>query len=184
MEDRIAGGHKRSLHMAKVRKGGWTRTRRKRFLDMLAATCNVRIAVEAAGLAPGSAYALRRRDPIFAGLWKEALAIGYERLEETLLQRALEGVNAIEIDAAGEMILPAPRMDVGKAVGFQPGSGGSAKINSDAVQLAMLVLNRHRATVEGKGRPVGVRKHTSAEETDAALRKKLDALARQLKAEA
>lgn len=181
MEDRISGGNSRPLQKARVRKDGWTKMRRKRFLDSLASTCNVRIAIEAAGLAPSSAYALRRRDPAFAALWKEALTIGYERLEETLLQCALEGVNAIEIDVEGAVLLPEPGPGAGEHT-YQPGSGGSAKISSDAVQLAMLVLNRHRATVEGKGSPGGSRRRASSEETDAALRKKLDALARTLRA--
>ena len=62
-----------------------------------------------------------------------------------------------------------------------PGSGiDTTKLTSTDVQLALAVLNRHRATVEGRAsKPRGARRVTQ-EETDAALTRKLDALARKL----
>lgn len=191
MSESIAANRNRALQKRAVRHDGWTRARRQLFLDTLAGTCNVRIAIAATGLSVSTAYQLRRRDPAFAELWKEALTIGYERLEEALLQRALEGVNAIEIDAEAPMVLPHAAAGAGEREGadgaaaakaFQPGSGAGAgsKPGAPDVQLALLLLNRHRASVEGNGPGSGTRKRASSEETDAALRVKLDRLARQL----
>lgn len=182
MAERISGGVARPIQKARVRKDGWTKQRRQLFLDALAGTCNVRIAVEAAGLNPTSAYALRRRDPVFAALWRDALTIGYERLEEALLAHALEGVNALALRAEGDFQLPELVADPARVP--QPGSGASASATRQAVdvELALLLLNRHRANAEGAGTPAGTRRRASSEETDAALRKKLDAMARRLRA--
>ena len=84
----------------KVPAKGWTKAKRTRFLDTLAATAHVRMAAKAAEMGPQSAYKLRRRDPTFAALWDAAREQGYERLETALLARALgrdvDAVNAIE----------------------------------------------------------------------------------------
>jgi hypothetical protein len=90
----------------KVPAKGWTKAKRTRFLDTLAATAHVRMAAKAAGMGPQAAYKLRRRDPAFAALWAAALELGYERLETGLLARALgrdvDAINAIEPD--GEIV--------------------------------------------------------------------------------
>lgn len=187
MSERIAANCNRPLQKQAVRANGWTKERRKLFLDTLAQTCNVRMAIEAAGMSASTAYQLRRRDPAFADLWKEALTTGYERLEEALLRHALEGVNAIEIDRETPAALPQRKEACDGESGanaFQPGSGAraGAKPGPEEVQLALLLLNRHRASIEGKGPGSGTRKRASSEETDAALRAKLDRLARQLRA--
>lgn len=57
-----------------------------RFLLALAASANVRLAARAAGFASASFYARKRRNPGFAREWAEALAVGYERLQLTLLE--------------------------------------------------------------------------------------------------
>lgn len=174
MAERIAGARNRVVQKARVRKDGWTRERRRRFLAALAESCNVRLACDIAGLAPSSAYDLRRRDPAFAELWGEALAQGYDTLEAALLSHALIGVNAIAI---GE---PGPD-DAGDGVPAVPGSGFAPRsLNPASVQLALALLNRHRQGVDGK--PFRGRQRPTAAETDAALKKQLDALARQLNA--
>lgn len=64
---------------------------RKPFLAELAATSNVAASARAAGIATGTAYALRRTDPGFYRAWQEALCEGYDHLEMSLLQRLREG---------------------------------------------------------------------------------------------
>jgi hypothetical protein len=92
---RAAGG----ARMARVLATGWTKARRTRFLDHLAATGHVGMSAKAAGMDVSGAYALRRRDAAFAGLWEAALEIGFARLEAELLSKALgDGINAIEPD--------------------------------------------------------------------------------------
>ncbi len=82
----------------RMRTTGWTRERRQRFLDVLAASANVALAARAVGVGPGSAWALRKRDHVFAELFAEAMAQGYDALEGALLERARGGVNAIEVE--------------------------------------------------------------------------------------
>lgn len=86
----ILSGGKRP-RVRRPRGDGWTAARRRLFLDELAATCNVKAAVRAAGMKPSGVYKLRRRSAAFRALWAEALREGYARLELALLDRALNG---------------------------------------------------------------------------------------------
>lgn len=56
-----------------IRRDGWIAARRQRFLDCLAARCDVSRACQAVGLSRQSAYRLRARDPGFAAAWDGAL---------------------------------------------------------------------------------------------------------------
>ena len=172
MDQMITTCDRRPLQRQQIRSNGWTKARRQIFLDTLAATCNVRRAAAEAGMTPAGAYQLRRRDPGFDALWHDALAIGYQRLEESLLERTLESVNDIEIAAEAD--------GDGAIV---PGSGFSRRpLGSAEVQLVLSLLNRHRASVEGRGKPATARRRATPEEVDAKLTAKLDALAKRLKA--
>ena len=177
MSGKIDASARRPVQVKRVHDTGWTKAKRKRFLDVLAGSCNVRIAAAAVGMGTVGAYRLRRRDPAFAELWKEALSTGYEVLEEALLHRALVGVNAIEIEPALDAIELADS-DGGPV---RPASGFVGKPATQDVQLALTVLNRHRATVEGM-RTLPAGRRPTEEETNAALRKQLDILARKLRA--
>lgn len=201
MDGQIGGGNNRVLQVTRTRKDGWTKAKRKTFLDALAATCNVKHAAREAGMSTTGLYMLRSRDPAFAELWREAMATGYERLEELLLTRALTGVNALVIgedaeggaeDGAAPVTLaggegldgaePAARA-YPKASGFRPATGLSAARGLPVdLQLAMYLVNRHRAVVEGRTPHPRGRRPATQEETDAALATKLDTLERRLKA--
>jgi hypothetical protein len=61
------------------------------FLDTLAETSNVTRAAREAGVSPGRAYAVRRKEPQFAHLWHEALLEGYQHLEMETLNRLRDG---------------------------------------------------------------------------------------------
>lgn len=156
----IAGAKNRRLQISPVREGGWTKAKRAAFLDLLAATCNVRASAQQIGMNPASVYRLRRRDPQFADLWRAAILTGYDRLEEMLLAHAGAGVNDVAI---GETeIEPAP---------FDP-------------KLAMDLLRQHRPTIENRRKPPwGRLERSDRAEAEAALLKKLDALARRLREE-
>lgn len=73
----------------KPRKNAITAAKRRRWLDVLADTCNVTAACAATGLNTGTMYGLRHKDGEFARLWAEALVTGTERLEEKLLAHAM-----------------------------------------------------------------------------------------------
>lgn len=156
----IASGNQRRRQIRQVAAGGWTSEKRQIFLDMLAVTCNVGLACAEAGMSKPGVYQLRRRDPEFAGLWREALLMGYDRLEERLLRQAGAGVNDVAF-----------------------GSGDGAEEPLDP-ELALNLLRHHRPAVEGRRRrPGGAIPRVSREEAQAALAKRLDALEKRLKAE-
>jgi hypothetical protein len=74
------------------------------FLDHLAACCNVTAAAAAAGVAVSTVYDARRRDPVFAQQWEEALETGYATLEALLIERAATGGTYVP----GETQVPGP----------------------------------------------------------------------------
>lgn len=130
----------------------WNKGMRRRFLDHLAATCNVKASAEAIGVEPGSVYYLRRRDPAFTAEWAEALELGYQMLETRLVGHALAGN--------------------GRTEGIE--QDGIGAINPD-LALVMLAAHRNaRAGIAPRGGPRPQR--ATEEETNAALLKKLDAI--------
>jgi hypothetical protein len=93
-------------------------------------------------------------DAAFAAAWDEALAIGYDRLENALLVYAIGKVDAVAAGAPG------------------------ASISNGDLQLAVGMLQRHRAADGGRrGQVLPARMPTEAE-SDAALKRALDGLAR------
>lgn len=196
----INGGKNRGIQVRALRSDGWTKARRVQFLHVLGRTCNVRAAAADVGMAWGTAYALKLRDPAFAAAWAAALTDGYDRLEEALLAAAIAGLSgdfAIEADDAAEGVAGG---GAGNLAGEDAGDGaidaagdlertsmpdtGVVRLASmQAVQVALAMLGRFRATqAEGGKRPKLGRRRATVEETNASIAKKLDALARRLAA--
>lgn len=140
---------------------GWTAARRRAFLDHLAQHCNVAAACRAVGMDSSSAYHLRRRDAGFAAQWREALEINYERLEAALLRYSIDSLGS-ERDLVEDSEAP----------------GEGRAVRATDVQVAVQMLGRRR---EGAAPARAGATPASREETDAALRKQLDALAKRLK---
>lgn len=156
------------------RAAEWTTEQREIFFGSLAWNCHVAKAAEAAGITLGHAYHKRRTDAVFAEEWRIALESGYCRLEEELLRLAIEG-----LANAGDRVSAA----ADKVEAHRPGGGMPRKIDgSPDVQLAMALLNRHRAEAVGKGKPAKAGRRMTPAETDALLREKLDSLAARLRA--
>ncbi|MCM8730737.1 hypothetical protein ACFO8O_07115 [Hephaestia sp. GCM10023244] len=85
------------------------------FLAALSATANVRLSAAAAGFTHAAFYAHRRHNPGFAREWRLALQIGYERLEQALLESYLPA--AYEDDAwRHNDPPPIPRMTAAEAL--------------------------------------------------------------------
>lgn len=63
-----------------------------RFLDTLARTGNLPVAIDAAGVSRHRLNVLRKDDAEFAELWDDAIEAGLERLEGEAMRRALEGI--------------------------------------------------------------------------------------------
>lgn len=117
---------------------GWTKARRARFLDELAATCNVTAAARAAGKDARNAYRLKQRDGEFARLWAEAFAAGRERLHEALIARALgqgpSGDNPDGERAAPPPIAFDPHLAL-QVLKLQDGIGRARKANVPPMQV-------------------------------------------------
>jgi hypothetical protein len=91
---------------SRLRAGGWSATRRRRFLTALEQSLNVSESARTVSTTAKSAYDLKRRDPEFATAWREALDKGYCELELSLLRQAVHGSQRTEtvIDGkAGEI---------------------------------------------------------------------------------
>lgn len=144
------------------RKDSWTKTKRATFLGMLEATCNVTVAARSVGLSDRSARALRKRDGEFAALWAEVLENGYERLQNALVACALGQIPNGDNPMVEEIAVPA------EVRPFDP---------QLALQVLKLRHDRLSAGRAGRGNGRGVRPARTQSEVDAALLKRLDALA-------
>jgi hypothetical protein len=174
----VAGSNGRRLQKRRARKDGWTKTKRARFLDEFATTCNVRAAAAMVGMSDRSVRALRHRDAQFAVLYEEALQDGYRRLEAELLARALgqqpEDENPFDDEAEigdDENPVAAERRPAPPPPPFDP-----------QMAIKVLQLRNAEAAARSHDRRGRVFVRATQEETDAALMKKLDAVERQLKA--
>jgi hypothetical protein len=137
-----------------IRSAGhrWTDAAEERFLDHLAASCNVTLSAKAAGFSREAIYKRRRRDPRLARLWDEALAIGYPRLEAALVEAA---VNTME-GRASDPDCPIPPM---------------------SARDAIAVLKLHQDRVHGTGKRPGWRgRPRSLAEVKQSILKKLSAM--------
>lgn len=90
----------------------WNDAAEARFLDNLAASCNVTAAAEAAGFTRVAIYRRRRHDPAFAQRWQAALEQGAARIEALLLLRCEEALEG----CAPNPDLPIPPMSVKDAL--------------------------------------------------------------------
>ena len=86
-----------------TRADGWSGEKMSQFCELLAETAVVAEACDQVGMHISGAYALRRRNPLFAAAWDAALTIARERLADTLLARSIEG-NAEFFYRDGELV--------------------------------------------------------------------------------
>ncbi|UVO55495.1 hypothetical protein [Sphingomonas sp. SUN039] len=151
----VRAGNGRRAVVARARLRQWTPRVEARFLGVLAASANVKLACEAAGLSVASAYVRRSKWPGFAERWKAALENGYVRLEFAMIEHAC---NTFEPVIEFEPDLPMPPMGV-----------------DDALQ----VLRLHRHGVRGVGKPLRqLRVLPSIEAVQAEIERKVAALRR------
>lgn len=152
---RLTPGRNRGVQVVRVgRRKLFNAARKKLFLEWFAATSNVKLSAEKAGVAYPTVFKHRMKDPDFADAWDRALKQGFARLEAELLQRML--CARIEVD--GDMEVP-------ETEGFDPA-------------LAMQLLKEHRRSVDaptpfGASRKPGRPQGMSREEVCAELVKRL-----------
>jgi len=81
--------------MKKRAKRDWSKAKAEKFLSALADTCNVSEACRQSGVPMTVAYRRRKMDAAFRAEWAEMIAIGYQRLEAVLLERAINGTERL-----------------------------------------------------------------------------------------
>jgi len=165
-ERQVRRGNNGRLQQRARRPGGWTKRRRRIFLDHLAATCNVTASAVAAGLHWSGAYSLRRNDPEFAAQWQAALETGYARLEAMLIDRAA-GAGA---EPAGE--------DSPEAEAATP-----PKPQEMDTDLALNLLRLRRAPIKGSARGNFKPQRAGKDDLLKALMKQLKVLRRRIERE-
>jgi hypothetical protein len=158
---RIVPGKNRKVQIARTGKRKlFDRARRKVFLEWFAATANVKMSAEKAGVSYKTVFKHRMKDADFAQDWNRALAQGYARVEAKVLETRGPGGGGGPIAIDGD--LDAPELD---------------EVDPQAVQL----LREHRrGLAEGKGagqsRKQGRRPRVASNaEVRAALLKRLKA---------
>jgi hypothetical protein len=146
----------------KAKDNSFGKTKRQKFLDALALTCNIGKAAAHAQVHRSTVCSTRQRDPVFAEQFRTALAIGYDRIEALVLEHG----------GAGEPIEADPER--AEAEGVKP--------EAFDFERAMKVLQYRRGERNGEpnrrtGRP---RRAATREETNAALIKALAAAKRRV----
>jgi hypothetical protein len=118
----------------KKAKRDWSKEKAARFLSVLALTCNVSEACRVSGVPMTVAYRRRKMDAGFRAAWNEAIAIGYQRLEALLLDRAFNGTEKV-----------ITRKD-----------GSEERVREYPNQIALTLLKMHRETaIEADFSPSG-----------------------------
>jgi hypothetical protein len=79
----------------------WNRAKEQAFLSVLAETCNVTRACEAAGVGVTSVYRHKKDNAAFRAAWLAAISIAYQQLELVLLERAFNGTEKVMAARAG-----------------------------------------------------------------------------------
>lgn len=151
----IQSGHKEGPMKRLQKEGDVPEEKKQAFLDALADSCNVKAAAEASGFTPSTAYKLRQRDPAFAAAWREALEIGYVRLEMALVDRAIRTIEQSRDDAPDA--LPAVRVEAaGEAtrlrVTYRAGLAAEANGVPEAIRqgLARMIQHLHEGRSEAR----------------------------------
>lgn len=131
----------------------WPKHKQIAFLEHLAISSNVAASERVADVPAGAAYRFRNRNDAFRQAWEIALKTGYDRLEMSVLERAINGV-VVERTTDKD--------------------GKTTEKLAFSERLATSLLAAHRASVAA----ISVRYDREA--AKASLEKKLAAMARRL----
>lgn len=163
---RSASGRRVQVARARIRQ--WTARAERRFLEALAATCNVKAACAAVGLTQASAYGHRKRWPAFADKWDQVIDDSMWRIEAALLEA---GCNPLSAGEEAEIDVPIREMTAAEGLyllemhkrrsgneGRAPGRQGVERASeaelAAALERLMRVLDRRKAAGgDGVARP-------------------------------
>jgi hypothetical protein len=105
----VRGSRGRRVQVARARLHQWTPRVEARFLGLLAACCNLRLALREVGFTAASLHEHRRRWPDFDARCEEALDVGYRRLDDGVVTAGLVGLNprlAEDFELSPPMVAP------------------------------------------------------------------------------
>lgn len=142
----------------------WTLARRRQFLAALAVSADAGAAARAVGETLRAARALRARDRAFSEAWDDAIGAAHALVEEGLLRRMLT-------------LLAAEEVEGGEAGAGTTGLSITPPLSATEVQFYLKLLARRDAQARA-GDGAGEAARADAAETDAALERALDGLAR------
>lgn len=163
------------------RHDGWNQQRLQRFLDALAHTGCVEDAARVAGMSDVAPYRAKKRYPLFAAAWEEALARSRQGLIAIAYRRAVEGRETIIIRKGEEVerrIQPSDSM-LGLLIkrGDMAGEGAGPdadKVLTFAEWQAHWVFDAHGNKVQGKDPAIAQAEFAARME---AVRRRVDAFA-------
>lgn len=141
----------------------WTLARRRQFLAALAVSADAGAAARAVGETLRAARGLRARDSAFGEAWDAAIGAAHALVEEGLLRRMLA--------------LLAGEQEGGEAGAGTTGLSITPPLSATEVQFYLKLLSRRDALAKA-GDGAGEAARADAAETDAALERALDGLAR------
>ncbi|WP_440978532.1 hypothetical protein ACQHGV_13210 [Sphingomonas pseudosanguinis] len=141
----------------------WTLARRRQFLAALAVSADAGAAARAVGETLRAARALRARDRAFGEAWDAAIGAAHALVEEGLLRRMLA--------------LLAGEQEGGEVGAGTTGLSITPPLSATEVQFYLKLLARRDALAKAGG-GVSEAARVDAAETDAALERALDGLAR------
>lgn len=111
----VKRGNGRRTQIARARRRQWTPRVEARFLAVVAATCNARAGCGEVGMSVSSLYTHLKQWPDFARRYREAVAIGYGRLNGGLTANCIAFMDP-EIEEDIPIDLPMPPMTVGHVI--------------------------------------------------------------------
>jgi hypothetical protein len=111
----VKRGNGRRTQIARACERQWTPRVEARFLAVVATTCNARAGCGEVGMSVSSLYTHLKQWPQFARRYREAVAIGYERIDGGLTANCIAFLDP-EIDEEILRDLPMPPMTVDQAI--------------------------------------------------------------------
>jgi hypothetical protein len=119
------GGRDLVVSGGKVRRAGaerWSGRKERIFFDELAATANITMAAEAAGVSTNAVHARRLRHPLFAAKWAAVEAAARATISMQLIEQTRKSFDLADLDTGDVK----PRVTIDQAIRISQ-SGGASK---------------------------------------------------------
>lgn len=161
-EYKVSKAVNRMLQVKRAPAGHITEAGERKFLEVLAATCNVRLACDTVGVSDGAIYLRRQASDLFADRMDAALEHGYERLEVEMLESATASLDPSQLVCWMDKTVELP----------------SPLLTMSFEQICLLLGMYRKRVALREDRRAHNRRVYRAEETDATIKKLLGQLRR------